>query len=411
MSLAYTLVCDDCGSTYPPEGVRYLCASCSRENRSGSPPRGVLRAAWDYESIGSSPDSGTAPPTSFLPLESPDSLPPLTVGNTPLWCAPRCKFGGVDHRLYLKDDSLNPTYSLKDRASAVVSARAKELGIDTILAASTGNAGSSIAGICASQGQRAVVLVPCSAPRAKLVQIAMYGAALLPVEGTYDDAFDLSVEIGERTGWYNRNTAYNPLTVEGKKSVAFEMYRQLERVPDRVFVPTGDGVILSGVLRGFEDLLLSGSTDRMPRVVAVQAAGSDNLVRNLTSVDFVSRPSTTAADSISVDVPRNFHMARRLLERYHGETVLVSDEQIRHASDVLASTAGLLAEPASAAAYAGYRRWAETSEAGEESVVCLLTGSGLKDLGFFDPGMRLPQPITPDSESALRLLHDCGVRQ
>ncbi len=130
--------------------------------------------------------------------------------------------------VFLKDDSQNPTWSLKDRASALVSAFARENGLDTIIAASTGNAGSSLAGICASQKQRAVIIVPETAPQAKLTQIIMYGAAIVPVKGNYDEAFDLSVKATEEFGWYNRNTAFNPVTIEGKKTVSFEIYEQLK---------------------------------------------------------------------------------------------------------------------------------------------------------------------------------------
>ncbi len=184
--------------------------------------------------------------------------------------------------LYLKDDSQNPTFSFKDRASYIVSAFAKENGINTIVAASTGNAGSSIAGICASQNQKAIVMVPASAPIAKLTQIVMYGATIIPVKGTYDNAFDLSIEASNQFGWYNRNTAYNPLTIEGKKTVSFEIFDQMkETLPDRIFVPVGDGVIISGVYKGFEDLLKLGFIEKIPTIVAVQSSGSDNLIRNI----------------------------------------------------------------------------------------------------------------------------------
>ncbi len=209
-------------------------------------------------------------------------MPPLRVGNTPLY-----PLSGLDDKkfpfsLYLKDDSQNPTWSFKDRASALVSAFAAENRLGTIIAASTGNAGSSLAGICASQRQRAVIVVPETAPKAKLTQIVMYGAMIVPVKGTYDEAFDLSVKATELFGWYNRNTAFNPFTIEGKKTVSFELFEQLRfSVPDRIFIPAGDGVILAGAYKGFEDLLRLGITDKMPVIVAVQSEKSDNLVRNI----------------------------------------------------------------------------------------------------------------------------------
>ena len=165
---------------------------------------------------------------SLLPIDSIDSLPPLRVGNTPLYPVSELDGKRLPFSLHLKDDSQNPTWSFKDRASALVSAYAEENRLGTIVAASTGNAGSSLAGICASQQQRAVIIVPEKAPLAKLTQIIMYGATLVPVKGTYDEAFDLSVKATEEFGWYNRNTAYNPLTIEGKKTVSFELFDQME---------------------------------------------------------------------------------------------------------------------------------------------------------------------------------------
>ncbi|HPT14264.1 MAG TPA: pyridoxal-phosphate dependent enzyme, partial [Bacteroidales bacterium] len=289
----------------------------------------------------------------------------------------------------------------KDRASAIVSAWAKEHGIDSIIAASTGNAGSSLAGICAAQGQKSVIFVPAAAPLAKLTQIVMYGAQIVPVAGTYDDAFSLSVKATELFGFYNRNTAFNPLTIEGKKTVSFEIFSQLgEQIPDRIFIPTGDGVILSGVYKGFEDLLQLGIIEKMPVIVAVQAEGSKNLVSNLHADDFLSTPSSTIADSISVDVPANFYMSADYLWQYVGETMTVSDKEILDASVQLARSTGLFAEPAAAAAFAGMMKYREAGmmEAGSRNVV-LLTGSGLKDLKSMQARIQLPRPVSPDIES------------
>jgi threonine synthase len=236
------------------------------------------------------------------------------------------------------------------------------------------------------------------------VQIALYGAAVVPVDGTYDQAFDLSVELTRRLGWYNRNTAYNPLTIEGKKTVSWEIARDLlPAVPDVVYVPTGDGVILAGVYRGLEDLLELGLLRSMPRVVAVQSAESDNLVRNLGGGPFASRPSRTIADSISVDVPRNFRMASGLLERHGGAGVTVADREILAASSALARSTGLFAEPAAAAAFAGYLRESREGRIPEGSiVVVLLTGSGLKDLEALREIVPLPEPVPPTPEAVER---------
>jgi threonine synthase len=298
-------------------------------------------------------------------------------------------------KLFLKDDSQNPTFSFKDRASDLVCAFAKENGINTIVAASTGNAGSSLAGICASQHQRAIIFVPKSAPKAKLTQILMYGAQLIPVDGTYDDAFELSIEATKKFGWYNRNTAYNPFTIEGKKIVAFEIFQQMKReLPDRVFVPVGDGCIISGVYKGFEDLLKLDLIDKIPIIVAVQSEKSDNIIRNLEQDSFVSKPSNTIADSIAVDIPRNFWMTKKYIEEYNGEWIAVSDEEIISASKILSENTGIFAEPAAAASFAGMLKYSEQDKIDENSKnVVLLTGSGLKDLDVVENEIVIPKAI------------------
>ena len=379
--------CTDCGCVFSVDQVEYLCPECSSGNSPNEPPKGVLKTCYHYDKIaqrfGSMDGFDYLEKHCFLellPIVKPDSLPNLRIGNTPLYKATH-----RDHTLYFKDDSVNPTYSLKDRASGLVSAIAKERGKRIIVAASTGNAGSSLAGICAAQRQKAVVLVPARTPRAKLVQIAVYGGIVVPVEGTYDDAFELSKALTRDMGWYNRNTAYNPYTIEGKKTVSFEIYSQLHHhVPDNIFVPVGDGVIMSGVYRGFEDLRRLGAADNMPRLYAVQSRRSDNLVRNLENEVFATVPSTTLADSISVDVPRNFRMAKSFLIRYGGKGITVSDEDVLSAARLLSRNTGLFAEPAAAAAYAGYLAALSRGEiqSGSRNVV-LLTGSGLKDVSAF----------------------------
>ena len=416
MSEKFHFECVDCKAVYPGDKIIYLCPDCENGNQPGLPPRGVLKVIYHYSDIG-----GLAPEKDLfhfllkehfmplLPFSDFRHWPNLRIGETPLY---KIDFGtkkekkNQEFELFLKDDSQNPTFSFKDRASALVSAWARENGINTLVAASTGNAGSSLAGICASQGQRAMIVVPASAPLAKLTQILMYGATLVPVRGTYDDAFDLSIQISKKYGFYNRNTAYNPLTIEGKKTVSFEIYRQLNhQVPDRIFIPVGDGVIFSGVCKGFEDLLQLGIIDRMPVLVAVQAEGSSNFISNLKEHAFVSIPSKTIADSISVDIPRCFFMTAHYMEEYHGETISVSDQEILQASLKLSRSTGIFSEPAAVAAYAGMLQYRDRGliPAGSKNVV-LLTGSGLKDLSAVQSSIHIPDPVEPDIRSLEALI-------
>jgi threonine synthase len=301
--------------------------------------------------------------------------------------------------LWLKDDTCNPSGSYKDRASWLVAAFARKFGIGEIVLASTGNAASSMACIGAAADIRIKVYVPKSAPIAKRVQILQYGAELVEVDGPYDLAFDQSLAYSRATGMLSRNTAYNPLTIEGKKTASFEIARDLAATgraadayamapsaapaylaPDHVFVPTGDGVIIAGVIRGFEDLLRLGWTDRMPTVWAAQAEGSSAIARALETGIFEPRPSSTIADSISVDVPRNGYFALDRLRRHSGRAVVVGDEEILAAQRRLSRSSGLFAEPSSACAFAGFLK-VRGQLGAEANVVVMLTGSGLKDIG------------------------------
>jgi len=402
--------CTTCGSEYGQDQFIYLCPACNRNQLPKQPPKGVLKVLYDYTALNSKRIGFEQLRRNgfldILPIQKLTSLPNLKIGNTPLYCIRGINREKISFGLYLKDDSQNPTYSFKDRASALVSAYSREHGFETIVAASTGNAGSSLAGICSAQGQKAIIMVPATAPVAKLTQIMMYGALIVPVKGSYDDAFDLSIAASEYFGWYNRNTAYNPLTVEGKKTVAFELFEDLNfKVPDRIFIPVGDGVIISGVYKGFEDLLKLGIIGRIPTMVAVQAQGSDNLVRNIGNTVFEMKVSHTLADSISVNAPCNFYMAKRYLQEYQGEAITVTDEEILSASSLLASQTGLFTEPASAAAFAGMLKYRQQGrmEPGSMNVV-LLTGSGLKDLQAVAGNHKMPDPVEATLESVIKLM-------
>jgi len=381
--------CPTCGKTYPIEPGRYLCDECAKKQRPDEPLRGVLECAWE----GEAPARGSVP----LPVED-RFFPPIPVGQTPLWAPERLRSELGMPNLWLKDDTCNPSGSYKDRASWLVAAFARKFGIREIVLASTGNAASSMACVGAAADIKIRVYVPKSAPIAKRVQILQYGAELVEVDGTYDLAFDQSLAYSRATGMLSRNTAYNPLTIEGKKTASFEIARDLATAkkaagadvramsaapaylaPDHVFVPTGDGVIIAGVIRGFEDLVKLGWIERMPTVWAAQAEGSCAIARALETGIFEPRPSSTIADSISVDIPRNGYFALDRLRRHSGRAVVVNDGEILAAQRRLSRSSGLFAEPSSACAFAGFLKVKEQL-APETRVVVMLTGSGLKDI-------------------------------
>jgi threonine synthase len=300
--------------------------------------------------------------------------------------------------LWFKDDTRNPSGSLKDRATDVGLQHAREQGAEIVVAASTGNAGSSLACLAAWYGQRAVIFVPEAAPLAKLTQILQYGAYLCPVKGSYDEAFDLSLKAGEAYGWYSRSTGINPVLSEGKKTVALEIAEELWwEVPDQVFVPVGDGCILGGVYKGFYDLLQLGWIERLPRLVAVQAEGSAAVVQAWESGRLRSVKARTVADSIAVDFPRDGAKALMALKECEGYGLKVSDEEILAAQNTLAKSTGIFAEPAAAAALAGLIRAREQGlVAAQDRVVVLVTGSGLKDIPAAQKVLTIPKAIPPD---------------
>lgn len=382
--------CGECGRSFDITPDLMLCPFCSADRLSGLPLRGLLEVTI----TGSLPTggmhalvAGRPPWVDLLPVEA-EHFPSVPVESTPLWRPARLREKLGYRHLYLKDDTRLPTGSLKDRASVLVAGFARKHSIGRVVVASTGNAASSMAGIGAAAGLVVTVFVPASVPRAKLVQSLQYGAHVELVEGTYDDAFEASLAFVRRHGGLCRNTGYNPLTIEGKKTVALEIVSQLGVAPDHVFVPTGDGVVLGGVYKGFEDLVELGVIGEVPTVHAVQAEGSNAIARAFRSRPdddgFVNASATrtrahTIADSISVSIPANGYGAVRKLRAHGGRCVEVSDDAILKAQHELAHLTGLFAEPAAAAAYAGFLASGAHIRS-QESVVLLITGSGLKDV-------------------------------
>jgi len=340
----------------------------------------------------------------FLPIGEEASLPPLPVGDTPLVEAPALCRALDMPRLLLKDDTRNPSGSTKDRASFLVVAKATDYGCDTVATASTGNAATALAAVAAAAGLRAVVLVPAAAPQAKLVQMQSYGARVIPIEGTYDQAFELCRAACDRFGWYNRSTALNPFTIEGKKTAALEIITAMAPgAPDAVIVPTGDGVILAGLAKGFRDLESTGLLAKRPRLIAVQPEGSASIVHALRSgaerAEKVSG-AVSAADSLAVEMPRNAIGCLAEVRGSGGAGVEVSDEAILEAIPRLAAASGVFAEPAAAAALAGLETaLADNLIDRDERVVLMITGSGLKDIGAAARVLEPPAPIAPDLDA------------
>mgnify|MGYP001172885819 CR=1 FL=1 len=343
----------------------------------------------------------------LLPVSKLELASPLRVGQTPLYEAPRLGALAGLKNLIVKDDGQNPSASFKDRAGAVALVRARETGAKVLCGASTGNAGSSMACLAASVAMPCVIFVPEKAPPAKIAQLLVFGAKVLAVRGTYDDAFDLCMAVCERRGWFNRNTGHNPFTREGKKTAAFEIFEQLGKIPDWVVVPTGDGNILAGIWKGFRDLLEAGIADRTPKMLCAQSAASQaiaaavwtlqksgNRAPDWRNVEIAPVAATTVADSISVDIPRDGLAAVRAVIESGGAAVAVPDAEILAAIPEIARGSGVFAEPAASCAWAGMKKAARDGVVKpDETVVCMCTGNGLKDVASARQAAGEPTPV------------------
>lgn len=388
--------CIECGRKYEAkQDISYVCPVCALSQKPMMPVRGVLRIILPYDKLSERLDRYTFQPTDLLPIEA-KFLPDYPVGNTPLIAPHRIRSELNFANLFLKDESGNPTGSLKDRASYLIAALALKLGEKKIAVASTGNAASAMAGVASCCGLDCVIFVPQNAPKAKLAQALIYGARLIPIKGSYDEAFELSLKFTEKYGGINRNTAYNPFTIEGKKTAALEIFLQLDyRAPDMIFIPTGDGVILSGIYKGFYDLFQFDWIEKIPQLVAVQAQGSNALVRGIATGSIKPQKGAhSIADSICVAVPRNGIMALKDIESSGGFGVTVSDKKILRAQQYLATKAGIFVEPAAACAFAGFLKSKDQLD-GNSTIVILLTGNGLKDVPAVLNNLQLPEPVKP----------------
>ncbi|OGS05831.1 MAG: threonine synthase [Elusimicrobia bacterium RIFCSPLOWO2_12_FULL_59_9] len=399
--------CVSCSKEHGAKDVRYICPSCG----------GNVQVVYDYKAargrltrkfFAENPDQSPWRYLDLLPLKGDPSFWPVESGWTPLFHAQRLGRKLGLSRLHLKDDGRQPSASFKDRASAVVLARALETGERAIAAASTGNAAASMACLAAGSGLRTVIFVPQSAPPAKLTQLLVFGATVVTVMGNYDDAFDLCLQATEKFGWYNRNTGFNPFTREGKKTCAFEICEQLDwEAPDKVFVPVGDGNILSGLWKGFQEFERLKLIKKTPQLVAVQAEKSDAVKKAFETGNKLEPVSgQTLADSISVRLPRDGQAAVEALRQSQGFAVSVTDQEILEAVVSVAREANVFAEPAGAASVAGLKKAAQQGRVGaQESVVALLTGNGLKDAASVVQALKPPYLIRPSIEE-LEVLMD-----
>jgi len=400
--------CIKCDVEYSLEDIEYVCKACY----------GNLQVTYDYQFIkenlkktdlGENQDYSIWRYKDLLPVEDLSRKPVVQIGWTPLYKAERLGIKLGINNLYVKDDGRNPSASHKDRAGAIAIVKALERGEKTISTASTGNAASSLSCLTAAIGLKTIIFIPESTPVAKTAQLLVFGATVVIVKGSYDEAFDLCIKATEKYGWYNRNSGYNAYTREGKKTCSYEICEQLGwDCPDKVFIPVGDGNIISGMWKGFVDLHEIGFIDRLPQLISCQAENSDAINRAFRSGGVI-RPveGNTIADSISVRFPHDGDAALKAIKESGGFAISVSDEQIIHAIPQLARDASVFGEPAGVTPLAALQKAVRNDMIkDDEKIIVLITGNGLKDINSAVKSVGKPLKIKPEMKELEKIVQE-----
>lgn len=303
-----------------------------------------------------------------LPIENRENIITLSEGNTPLIRATNLEKLMPGLEIYLKYDGLNPTGSFKDRGMTMAVSKAKEEGANAIICASTGNTSASAAAYAAKAGMKCFVVIPDGKiAKGKLAQAIAYGANILPIKGNFDEALEYVKQISEEFGFTIVNSI-NPYRIEGQKTSAFEIVRDLEMAPDFLFLPVGNAGNITAYWKGFKEL------EKSPRLFGFQAAGSAPIVDK----KIIEHPETIAT-AIRIGNPASWDKALEALEESNGHIDKITDENILKAYKLLAEKEGIFAEPASCISIAGLMKSYDEKRIISGKVVCVLTGNGLKD--------------------------------
>ncbi len=409
MSNVISAVCVKCGAEYEATPTITTCKKCN----------GILDIKYDYikikqrldrKKLSECKDPSIWRYTEFLPVSGESKCRKLRVGGSPLYEVDRLADELGIKKLYIKDDGINPTASLKDRASAMAVVKAEEAGMTTIACSSTGNAASSLAGNAAAAGFKTYIFVPERAPKGKVSQLMIFGANVISVQGSYEDTFRISAEAIDRFGWYNRNAAINPYLMEGKKTVALEIAEQLNfEMPDYLAISVGDGCTIAGVWKGLTDLYHAGFIDKLPKLISTQASGCYPINRAIMEdATWYPMEENTIADSIAVGVPRNPDKALNAIRESQGIVVNVSDDEILAAMRLLGKY-GIFGEPAGVAGTAGLKKAIENHMIpSDASVVSVVTGNGLKDTVNAINAAGSPISIPPEMPLLLEAFRKAG---
>ena len=378
----YILRCISCKKEIEYKPGLYYCEDCGYI-------MGTLEVVYDYESIKEEAvvrekkfdKKASMYQFEFLLPTDPKCKFDDYVGGTPLFKFDLCGIKDV----LVKYDGNNPSSSYKDRASSIAINKAIDEGNDILFCASTGNAASSLAMLNAHTNMDTYIFVPAAIPDGKRAQLEISGAKLFAVEGTYDEVYDLSLELGLKKGWYCRHAAINPYLLEGKKTGAFEIAVQNDfNIPDYVLIGVGDGTIFSSLYKGFWEFKEIGLIDKIPKIIGVQAAGIPAIKEAFEKgepFNPISIGGTTVADSISVGKPRDVIKACKYVKASGGYYISLSDKEILEAIAELGRITGIFAEPAGVVPYGGLKKLVNEGKITQSDTVCLvITGNGLKDI-------------------------------
>ena len=339
----------------------------------------------------------------YLPVNEKTPIVTLHEGNTPLieaYNLSREIAPDLNLKIYLKYEGLNPTGSFKDRGMTLAISKAKEAGKTAVICASTGNTSAAAAAYAARAGMKAFVLLPKGAVAiGKISQAMVYGAKIIAVMGNFDDALTIVREIGEKYPVEIVNSV-NPYRIEGQKTAAFEIVDYLGDAPDFHFIPVGNAGNITAYWKGYKEYHKEGKNKKLPKMIGWQAEGAAPIVKG-----FPIKNPQTIATAIRIGNPYSWQPALQAAKESNGFIDAVSDDEILEAYKLVASTEGIFCEPASAASIAGIiKAYRKGLFKGGETIVCTLTGNGLKDPDTVLKASEKPIELPPDLNEIAKYL-------
>ena len=339
----------------------------------------------------------------LLPITDKSNIVSINAGMTPLVKAEKLGKAIGLNNLYIKNDSVNPTFSFKDRPAGVAVSKAKEFGLESVGCASTGNLASATAAHAAKAGFPCYIFAPSDIEHAKITQALSYGSHYIAVDGTYDDANRIAAQVGDSKGVGIVNINMRSYYVEGSKTLAYEVAEQLNwQVPDQLVVPTGSGAMLNAICKGFEELETVSLVDKVSQMHmnCAQANGCAPIVsafkKNSTDVVPVERPDTVAK-SLAIGDPGDGRYVLKRLKQFNGIAEESNNKEILDAILLLAKTEGIFTEPAGGVSVAVLKKMVEQGQIDKNEItVCYVTGNGLKATESLMEVLPKPQVMQPD---------------